>query len=216
MQATTRPDIVVGPQGKAPSVTVYTDGGNGVAEKQVLHIPTSRSEMSALLARRGQLSDQLSSVTNRRNRLIEQIRVAPRGTEEGLQAQLQVLDNRILQLENDLGTVGREVAAASPQLISMAEYGTRPNDGRFVEGMAAMGVPLFIVMSAVYFFSRRRWKREARGAQPTLPSADSERLQRLEHGFDAMAVEIERISEGQRFVTRLLSEKHASETTVGR
>jgi hypothetical protein len=46
-----------------------------------------------------------------------------------------------------------------------------------------------------------------------MPSADSDRLQRLEHGMEAMAIEIERISEGQRFVTKLLSEPRAVEST---
>ena len=96
MQATPRADVVVGPQGKAPTVTVFTDAGGGVLEKQVLQIPTTHNEMAALLARRRQLSEQLTSVTDRRNDLIERIRVAPSGTETGLQAQLQVLDARIL------------------------------------------------------------------------------------------------------------------------
>jgi hypothetical protein len=34
-----------------------------------------------------------------------------------------------------------------------------------------------------------------------------ERLERMEHAIDAIAVEIERISEGQRFTTKLLSER---------
>lgn len=34
-----------------------------------------------------------------------------------------------------------------------------------------------------------------------------ERLERMEQAIDAMAVETERISEGQRFSTKLLSEK---------
>jgi hypothetical protein len=38
------------------------------------------------------------------------------------------------------------------------------------------------------------------------PMADA-RLARLEQAVDAIAVEIERISEGQRFTTRLLSEQ---------
>ena len=37
---------------------------------------------------------------------------------------------------------------------------------------------------------------------------ESRRLERLEQGVDAIAIEVERISEGQRFVTRLLSEAH--------
>lgn len=41
---------------------------------------------------------------------------------------------------------------------------------------------------------------------PANPVAD-ERLARIEQAIDAMSVEIERISEGQRFVTRVLSER---------
>ncbi|HEX6574248.1 MAG TPA: hypothetical protein VF042_04690, partial [Gemmatimonadaceae bacterium] len=33
-----------------------------------------------------------------------------------------------------------------------------------------------------------------------------QRLERLEQGVDAIAIEIERITEGQRFVTKLLSD----------
>ncbi|HEY3257253.1 MAG TPA: hypothetical protein VGJ64_00220 [Gemmatimonadaceae bacterium] len=33
------------------------------------------------------------------------------------------------------------------------------------------------------------------------------RLERMEQGIDAIAVEVERISEGQRFTTKLLSER---------
>jgi hypothetical protein len=46
-------------------------------------------------------------------------------------------------------------------------------------------------------------------SQPRLPADDSGRLQRLEHGMEAIAIEVERISEGQRFVTKLLSESKA-------
>jgi hypothetical protein len=34
-----------------------------------------------------------------------------------------------------------------------------------------------------------------------------DRLERIEHAIDAMAVEVERISEGQRFTTKLLAER---------
>lgn len=40
-----------------------------------------------------------------------------------------------------------------------------------------------------------------------LPLEDPERLKRIEQAVEAMAIEVERISEGQRFVTRLLSER---------
>jgi hypothetical protein len=39
-----------------------------------------------------------------------------------------------------------------------------------------------------------------------MPSESAQRLERLEQGMESIAIEIERVSEGQRFVTRLLSE----------
>ena len=44
---------------------------------------------------------------------------------------------------------------------------------------------------------------------PSVPLEVAQRMERMEHALDAMAVEIERISEGQRFTTRLLSDRAA-------
>ncbi|HKT08993.1 MAG TPA: hypothetical protein VJR24_13935 [Gemmatimonadaceae bacterium] len=62
----------------------------------------------------------------------------------------------------------------------------------------AVGLPL----------ARAHAKRMERGIDPkALPNDLTERLTRMEQAIDSMAVEIERISEGQRFTTRLLSER---------
>jgi hypothetical protein len=45
--------------------------------------------------------------------------------------------------------------------------------------------------------------------QPTLPPDTGARLQRMEQAIDAIAVEVERIAEGQRFTTKLLAERRA-------
>jgi len=58
-----------------------------------------------------------------------------------------------------------------------------------------------------YRLMSRRMDAEAK--QPKLPSDLMTRLERMEQSLDAVAVEVERISEGQRFTTKLLSEKSA-------
>ena len=50
----------------------------------------------------------------------------------------------------------------------------------------------------------RRMDANSRG--PLVPTEVLERLERMEQTLDAAAIEIERISEGQRFTTKLLSE----------
>ena len=55
----------------------------------------------------------------------------------------------------------------------------------------------------------RRMERE-----PTEPSVSPElqlRLERMEQALDSIAIEVERISEGQRFTTKLLAEKSKPE-----
>ena len=63
--------------------------------------------------------------------------------------------------------------------------------------------------AGAYFFGKTRGQRE------TLSSAKDpelqERMARVERIVEATAIEIERISEGQRFTTRLLSERKAVE-----
>ena len=62
----------------------------------------------------------------------------------------------------------------------------------------AIGIPLAKAYS-------RRIDAEARN--PRIPSEVVNRLERIERAIDAMAVEVERISEGQRFLTTLQTER---------
>ena len=40
-----------------------------------------------------------------------------------------------------------------------------------------------------------------------------ERLERMEQGIDAMAIEVERVAEGQRFTSKLLAERQVERQT---
>jgi len=64
-------------------------------------------------------------------------------------------------------------------------------------------------LSGVFYPIVRAWARRLEGKTATaLPLAGIEdRLERIERSVDAMSIEVERISEGQRFVTKLLAEK---------
>jgi hypothetical protein len=53
-------------------------------------------------------------------------------------------------------------------------------------------------------------KEAARVERETVSPLTEARLARIEQAVDAIAVEVERISEGQRFTTRLLSEQSQS------
>ncbi|MFN2397705.1 MAG: hypothetical protein ABR543_03520 [Gemmatimonadaceae bacterium] len=50
-------------------------------------------------------------------------------------------------------------------------------------------------------------KLDRQSLQPKVPTEVLQRLERMEQAIDAVAIEVERISEGQRFTTKLLSER---------
>ncbi|HVD59681.1 MAG TPA: hypothetical protein VNC11_02330 [Gemmatimonadaceae bacterium] len=76
----------------------------------------------------------------------------------------------------------------------------------------AILVPLgFFAMVAVIVVGRplvkaHAAKLENESKRPQIPAEVMSRLERIEQSVDAIAVEVERISEGQRFTTKLLSE----------
>jgi hypothetical protein len=78
--------------------------------------------------------------------------------------------------------------------------------------MAAVFVPLGFFATIIAIVVGRPWARaiatkaEAQGKNPQIPAEVQNRLERMEQSIDAIAVEIERISEGQRFTTKLLSD----------
>jgi hypothetical protein len=69
------------------------------------------------------------------------------------------------------------------------------------------------IIGAVLFPLARALARriEGRPAAAPLPASTDARLDRIEHAVEAIAVEVERISEGQRFTTKLLAERAAAE-----
>ena len=80
-------------------------------------------------------------------------------------------------------------------------------------------VPAFVFLTMIVaiktgarlYMARLELKRGA--AQP---GSDSQRIERIEQIVEAMAIEIERISEGQRFTTKLLAERRPDEMPAAR
>jgi hypothetical protein len=66
--------------------------------------------------------------------------------------------------------------------------------------VTAIGVPI------ARAFARRIERDDSR--DPITPPDVTARLERMEQAIDSIAVEIERISEGQRFTTKLLAERN--------
>jgi hypothetical protein len=208
MQASTQtpPNAPLAPTTPTPTaVTIPAADGTS----QTIQIPKTQQEVDGLVSRRNELSDQIASVSRRRSALVSEIRMAPDGVARtGLEDRVRVLDQRILQLERDQALTGQQLAAAPGYLVTFAERGTnQPPDDGFAPGLATGAVSTLMVFGTIYVWQRFRGRKRRRSApQPQLARDSNDRLERLEQGVEAIAIEVERISEGQRFVTKLLSE----------
>ena len=79
------------------------------------------------------------------------------------------------------------------------------------EVATTLGIGFFVMLTTISVglpiakaLARRM---DQRTAQPRVPLEVMARLERMEQAIDSVAVEVERISEGQRFTTKLLSER---------
>jgi hypothetical protein len=162
-------------------------------------------EFVALRARREELSDQLTSAASRRRSLANQLEDAPPGpVRAGLEQRIAVLDQRLAQLETDMAETGRQLTGAPAAVIASAESRSSGPDEDAVVIIGGVFTAFVLAPLALAF----AWRILKRGSAPQRPllGESTQRLERIEQAIEAVAIEVERISEGQRFVTRVLTE----------
>lgn len=167
--------------------------------------PMTRADVELLQNRRNELSRQLSSASGRRSEVVRDIGRTPNGR-DGLEARLKVLDERIVQIEKDISQNGQLLASAPPNLV---EETTPPlmigAAGRPINFTAVSIVfTIFVLFPMSFAWARRQLRRAA--PAPELSRDTTERLGRIENAVESIALEVERISEGQRFVTKIMND----------
>jgi len=175
-------------------------------------VPRTAAEVSSLRSQRSELSRQLSSATGRREELARDLEKATStANRAGIEARLRLLDERILQIERDISTTG-QLLARTPGNIAVPPPpppGSRDFNMDLTPIVAILSVFVFAPIAIAY--SRRLWRRGGEKVESALEHENAERLRRLESAVDSIAIEMERVSEGQRFVTKLLAETQGRE-----
>ncbi|MCC7053126.1 MAG: hypothetical protein IT355_07640 [Gemmatimonadaceae bacterium] len=178
--------------------------------------PISREQAEFLRARRTALSNQLESTQERRDEVAEQLRDSDTQASErpGLESRLKVLDDRLVQLEGDIARNSQQLANA-PASSNRTATGTtaparrdRPFNGFNPNLVTILGFAMLFPL--VFQFARRifspdrgpRVDRQLAAEQ----AAMNERMLRLESAIDAVSIEVERIGEGQRFLTQAMTD----------
>lgn len=135
------------------------------------------------------------------------------------QARIVSLESRRKDTEEALQKVEDQLAAkgvvpntvegitAAPPGEPMVPFD--PNQAGFQESIAAVAIFLIVFVGAPISVAIARyiWKRTTTRPAPAPSADDARRLERVEAAVDAIAVEVERMSEGQRYVTKLLAER---------
>lgn len=131
-------------------------------------------------------------------------REAATAAREQARSQAQMIRDQA-QMMRDAARAQRD--AMTPIISIPSSHGPSPRQ----EKMMFSGFVIIVIAAVVIFYPLvRAFARRLEGGSRTtnaLDTGSAERLQRIEHAVDAMAIEIERISEGQRFTTRLLSSR---------
>ena len=199
----------------APQLPVGVSTGG---QSPILNIrPLSADDVAALKAKRSELSRQLSSVQGRRDGTAKELRRTQGPAANGLEQRLAVQDERIVQLERDIAANGRELARAPGELVN--EEATAQRYGPFSSGQltAISLVSIVMVWGPLAWAAARMMVRRSNQPKPSAQLLEGvARLERIEQAVDTMSIEIERISEGQRFVTQIMSGKASAPALVER
>ena len=200
-------------------------------ERQAAQRAQAEGQWAGLSGQRDELKSQLRDLNRRRNELDEQRQVASQSARPGIEARMAEIDARAAKLDQQILSLDDQIATALARLTSArASQGTgvgagqggqviripeitippmdfgrssRRTEMRDVAGfMAAEAVLLGLIGVVFWRFAMRRMRDQFE----RMLGSQSQQLGQLQNAVDVIGIEVERISEGQRYVTKVLSE----------
>jgi hypothetical protein len=197
--------------------------------QQTVQIPSDAGQLAALRQRRDELDSQLRGLTDRRQQLVSER--ASASSFSGNQALVGELDVQIRELSTRLRRLDAEKFAMDDAISTALKQGvsdqgqsllppqpppplpteviTLPGFGGFDPAaiqqkyerlMFVEGLGFLLLGFVLWRWGVRRGRREGVGSG----QADTQ----LRQAVDSIAIEVERISENQRYVTKLLAEQN--------
>jgi len=172
----------------------------------------------ALREQRQVLLDQLERLEDERHGLTNRLQEEATSTvsRQGIEQRITAVDQRIGEVNQQLAGSEREIARVAGIPGAAVKPPSPPQEEDYEEAVAIIGVTftMLVLFPLAFAHARRIWRRSAKGVA-ALPGELMERFARLEQSVDSVAIEVERISEGQRFVTRLMSETRNAPLAAG-
>jgi hypothetical protein len=167
------------------------------------------ASLPALQAQAGELQVQLAGLRAQhdglKNQLDDMLRNNP--ARPAVVQQWADVGVQIASAEGKLATLQARIAQRQGRPVGTPQVpvGPRFNGAPNVAFPVVSVVALVLLLPISVAWAKRMGRRIDRPAG--LPSDTSMRLERMEHAIDTIAIEVERISEGQRFVTKLMADR---------
>ena len=184
------------------------DAGPVVAATAPRAAPSASAIYEGYKAQRNELNDQLNQLENTRRDITNQLEGTAAGSTErkGLEDRLGDVDTRIKAVDQMLAGNAAQLAQAAAIPGAVVEHPPPMQMGPPEEVYVLTGIFMFVALFPLSIaFARRIWRRGAT-VITSFPKELSDRLSRLEQSAEATSLEVERIGEGQRFLTRLFTE----------
>jgi hypothetical protein len=198
-------DVVPAPPPPLPPPTgpvkIFVDGKPFTNPEAVYKgLTHQREELGNQMER---LKDERRDITNR----LQSEEPLSAADKAGLEKRLTTIDGRIEVLDAQIAGVDAQVASAAAVPGAIVEHPPEPRHGPPEEVFVLGGIFLVVAIFPISIaFARRIWRRSA-AAVSALPHDIVERFTQIDQAVESIAVEVERIGEGQRFITRVLSEQ---------
>ena len=188
--------------GEPAPVKIFVDG-KPVSNPEAIYkgLVHQREELGNQMDR---LKDERRDITNR----LQGEEPLAAADKAGLEKRLTTIDGRIETLDAQIAGVDAQVASAAAMPGAIVEHPPEPRQGPPEEVFVLGGIFIFVAIFPISIaFARRIWRRSA-AAVSALPHDIVERFTQIDQAVESIAVEVERIGEGQRFITRVLSEQN--------
>lgn len=173
--------------------------------------PSASAIYEGFRAQRRELTNQLQELNDTRSAITSQLEDVPVGpARQGLESRLSDVDSRIKSVDQMLAVNAAQLSQAAAIPGAVVEQPRVIDNGPPEDVYVLSGLFMVIVLLPLSVaFARRIWRRGT-AAVAAFPRELGERLLRMEQALEATAVEVERIGEGQRFLTRLFTEAEST------
>jgi prefoldin subunit 5 len=162
----------------------------------------------ALRNQRSELANQLENLEDKRRDLSQRLEepTISSADKKGLEQRITEIDGRISTLDKSIADAEAQIARAAAVPGAVVPPKPIPREGPPEEAFVLGGMFIIIVLLPLSIAMARRIWRRGVATITKLPAELAERLTRIEQGMDAVAMEVERIGEGQRYMSRLFAE----------